>query len=144
VDIKQAVYKVLSTNSGITALASGGVFGGKLPQRITAPAIVFRLEDTEDMPILNSPGVSNLTKSTFRFGCVARGDGNGAYDIASELDAALRACLQGLSGTISDDLSPESTIGIAGAWRIHASDFYDDPTETYWVRSDWEIHHALT
>lgn len=142
-DIKQAIRTVLVGDATLTALVGTRIYGGKLPQLITASSIVFRLYDVEDIEILAEPGVSNLTKSFFRFGCVVRGDENEAYDVAADIDIALRAVLQGLHGHISDGESPETTLQIVGARRLHASDFYDDPTETHWVRSDWEISHAL-
>jgi len=143
VDIRQALRIVLINNAPVFALVGENIYGGKLPLRVTAPSIVFRLEETDDIAILNSPGVSNLTKSMFRFGAVARGDAIEAYDISIDIDIALRAALQGFHGIVSDGESPESTIEIRGAWRQDAKDYYDDLTETYWVRSDWEIHHAL-
>jgi len=143
VDIRQALRTVLINDAAVFALVGENIYGGKLPLRVTAPSIVFRLEETNDIPILNSPGVSNLTKSVFRFGAVARGDAIEAYDISIDIDIAMRAALHGFRGEVSNGESPETTIQIRGAWRVDAKDFYDDLTETYWVRSDWEIHHAL-
>lgn len=142
-DIRIALRTILLQDAAVVALVENRIFGGKLPLRVTDPAIVFRLEETEDILILNSPGVSNLTLSTFRFGAVARGDEVQGYDQSIDVDIALRARLQGFRGTVSDGGSPESTIEIAGIWRRDAKDFYDDLTETYWVRSDWLIAHAL-
>lgn len=143
-DIRQALRTILLQDAAVVALVDDRIFGGKLPLRVTEPAIVYRLEETDDIKILNEPGVSNLTKSVFRFGTVARGDEVEAYDLSIEIDLALRACLQGFHGLVSDGESPETSIQIIGCWRQDAKDFYDDLTETYWTRSDWEIHHALT
>jgi hypothetical protein len=141
-DIRLALRRILIADVGLTALVGNRIFGGKLPQRITDPAIVMRLHESDDIMILNSPGVSNLTKSTFRFGCVVRGDEFDAYDKAADIDIELTRVLIGFTGRVSDGNSPEETLQIAGIWNVHRTDFYDDPTESYWVRSDWEIHHA--
>jgi hypothetical protein len=143
VDIRQALRTIIIEDATLAALVGTRVFGGKLPLRVTEPAIVFRLEETTDIPILDDPGVSNLTRSMFRFGAVSRGDQIQAYDISIDIDIALRDLLQGYRGLVSDGESPPRFMKIAGAWRHDAKDFYDDLTETYWVRSDWYIWHAL-
>ncbi len=141
-DCKTALTKMIMAESSIVAVIGSRLYGGKLPQVLTGPAIIFRLYDAEDDEVLHFPGATK-TMSTFRFGCVARG--NNGYDVSSQLDELLSVALRGFTGLIVDDtLSPPEVLHIKGIRRIHASDFYDDPTETWWVRSDWEIHHDLT
>lgn len=132
---------MLSQSVPITSIVGSRIYSGKLPQILPGPAIVFRLHDAEDNEVLAFPGAT-WTTSTFRFGCVALG--SDGYDIASSLDEVLSIAIRGFTGDVVDDtLSPAQQLNIKGVRRIHASDFYDDPTETWWVRSDWQIHHDL-
>lgn len=142
-DIRQAIKNILIADPNVFAIVGQNIYGGKLPLRVTDPSIIYRLQEQHDIKILDYPGVSNLTKSVFRFGAVARGDAIGAYDLSIEIDIVLRAALQGFAGLVASIDDPTDKIQIVGMWRQDASDFYDDLTETYWTRSDWEIHHAL-
>lgn len=141
--IKQALKKILIEDAGVSAIASTRVYGAKLPQLYVGPSVVFRLNDIGEKLILKEPGMSGLHMKEFRIGCVARDSADAfGYDVAALLDEAVFSILQGYNGVLSDGGSPETRIYIQGANRTHSSDFHDDPTETYWVRSDWEIWHS--
>lgn len=137
--IKQAIGQFVGAHAGVQSIAEGRVYGGKLPQVMEGPSVLFMLDKSIDMPVLRNAAIS--VKSIFKFGCVAKGADS--YMIAALLAHELRLCLNGFAGTITDDASPQNIIIIKGIFRTNERDYFDDPTQTDWVTSDWEITHTV-
>jgi hypothetical protein len=102
-------------------------------------SIIYRLDKSHDMPTLRNASIT--VESIFHLGCVAK-DAN-AYMTAAQLAHQVRTCLSGFAGTVSDEASPESLILIKGIFRMDERDYYDDPTGTHWVTSEWQITHTV-
>jgi hypothetical protein len=137
--IKQALGLGLSAHVGVVAIAGSRLYGGKLPQKLDGPAVVYKLDKTTDMPTLRNASIT--VESIFNIGCVA--SGSDAWMTAALLAHQVKLCLSGFHGTISDNASPESLIVIKGIFRMNEMDYFDDPTGTHWVVSQWQITHTV-
>lgn len=136
--VEEALYKLLSANPGLSSLVSARIFPGVLAQTVTYPAIAYRVVGRDHVERLESRASGGLANSRIRFFSVAKG-GVLAYAMAKAVDEALRLALQGFSGEISDGASPETTLTIDGIFPISTLDFYDDPTQTHQIASDFDV-----
>ncbi len=137
---KDAIYILLTENAGVAALAIGGVRAGILDQTTTYPAIAFRRISYQRVGRLQKRGHSGLAKYVFRFFATAN-LAAGGYDAAMNLHEAIRLCLDGYEGeVINSSASPAESLDIDGIFPEGSLfDFYDDPTQTYQVVSDFEV-----
>lgn len=109
-----------------------------LPQLVTYPAIAFRRaslnqEDNIDSSagVKSSPGMAQ-----HRFRVFSTAKGATATDDAEALDEKVRLALQGYKGTVSNG---GDSLVIDGIFPRFSFDFYDDPTQTHQVISDFEV-----
>ncbi len=124
----------------MSAVATGGVWAGVLKQTTNYPAVAYRKVSHETQPRLNERGHSGLAMSRFRFFSTANLASGFGYDLATQLDEAIRLCLHGFKGTVTDDsISPPATLEVFGIFQASSFDFYDDPTQTYQVISDYDV-----
>lgn len=134
-NVQEALYLRMTADAGVSAIATGGIWNGVLSQDALYPAIAYRRMDKETPLRLESRGHSGIAGHRFRFYSAAQ-----QQDDATELDEALRLCLHGFSGTITNtDLSPDESLDIQGIFQTNTFDFYDDPTQTYQVISDYDV-----
>jgi len=145
--VAQAIFKILSTNAALIAIVDDRIYPGKLPQDVGGhyayPAIVFRRIERSSLPILNngepgeSRGSSGLQQNRWRFFSIGL---EPTYSKQSILDDAIRLCLEGFQGTVTDEtVSPVESIEIQGIFPLTSVDFNDDKTATFQVISDYDV-----
>lgn len=153
---EEALVKILLDDAGVTALVDDRIYPGVLPQKSIAsleyPAIVFYIPPGPNRvrtERLDDRAFAGLTKSRYRFFCLAKGVVNGKsdYEQAKNLETALFLCLQGFTGTVSDDLSPVTTVEIDVILQAdppYYAELWDDETETRQVACDYDVSHSET
>lgn len=135
--VEEALSIVLRGNAGLVALVSTRITPGVLTQTSLYPALVYRLVDREHFTHLEGRTATGLARSTFRF--FSTGKGANAYSDAKRVNEALRLCLFGFRGTVSNTASPVVTLDIQNIEPGRTDEFYDDPTQTWQVRSDYDV-----
>ena len=135
--VEEAISSVLRGNAPLVALVAARIYPGVLPQTVTYPAIAYRLVDRESITHLAGRSATGLARSGFRFFSTAKG--MNAYSDAKRLDEALRLCLAGFHGTVSNGASPANTLDIQIILPGRKDEFYDDPTQTWQVRADYDV-----
>jgi hypothetical protein len=137
--VEQALQKLLRTDAGVSALGAR-IYPNQLPQTpISYPAAAVRLVSREHMGRrLERRGASGLARSRYRIFSTA--EGTGGYAQAKRLDEAIRLCLDGFAGTVTDEtVSPQETVEIQGIEVLTSLDFYDDKTATHQVATDFDV-----
>lgn len=146
--IEEAVYQLLSANAGVTALASGRIFAGVLPQDLqNYPAIAYRAPATGNRmnrrTIQVMEGGCSLVAQRIHVFSAAKGKRD--YGPAAELDAAVCGALEDYQGTVSIPASsPLESIYVQGIFATtlaHAYGF-DDKTQTHNFVTEFEIHYT--
>jgi Protein of unknown function (DUF3168) len=132
---EQAIVRLLVTDAGVSAIVAGRVYPGLLPESTTYPAVAY--EVVSETPNVALDGVNPTRAKRFRFWSATHGVNS--YGAAKALDAALRDCLEGFAGIVSDGLSPESTLEIQGVFPLSTYDLYESETETRMVISDFSV-----
>jgi hypothetical protein len=135
--LEAALRTLLGDDNGVSNIVGSRIFPGVLPQTVQYPAMAYRLVSREHERRLEPRGSSGLARSRFRFFSTAKGAT--AYADAKRLDEALRLCLDGYHGVVSDDQSPASTLRIHGAFAQTTFDQYDDKTQTHQVLTDYDV-----
>jgi len=144
--IQPALYEILSDDSGIAAIALGGVFPLKVPQALrTYPVLVFGRptgESRERIKHLESRGYSGLTISVFHIVSIVQGYGMEAYTLSARLDAAVFQALQGYSGTVSQG-SPAEEVWIDSIQSTNwMSEGYDEDRKETFITSEFAVAHS--
>jgi hypothetical protein len=135
-DTEQALAKLLKAHAGVAALVGTRIYpGGVLPQSVTYPAIAYQMVGATSILALTE--VSRTREKRVRFWSAT--EGVGTYGNAKALDLAVRACLAGYTGTVSDGLSPASTIHIQAVLPLSSFDLYEAETQTHMVVSDYTV-----
>lgn len=142
--IQEALYTILTTDAGVSAIAGTRISPGFLAQATEYPAITFALlsRDSLDTETLawEERAHSEIVESRFRFLSLSKG--RGQLITASRLDEALRLALHGYVGAVSNDDSPPETVVIQGAFSESVREAYEDTTETNIVDRIFRIVHS--
>lgn len=143
--LEDAVYQLLSADSGVSSLVSTRIFSGQMPQKPRSddpyPAIVYRVVDRNEEETLDAPlALVEELVDVFSVSSVNSGE-------ASRLDRAVIDALAGYRGDVSDGLSPESTITIQRIFTGTPAHRQVDPTVTdpvgkYQFHSRFRIHYV--
>lgn len=143
--IEEAVYKLLSTDSGVIALVGGRIFSGVLPQDLEGyPAIAYRAPATGNRRVIQvmEGGCSLVSQRIHVF---SADKGKRKYGTAAELDAAVSIALNDYSGVVSiPATSPLESIDVQAIFQTtlaHAYGF-DDKTQTHNFVTEFEIHYT--
>lgn len=94
--IEAAVYQVLTTNAGLTAIIGSRVFEGALPQNEDLPCIVYNRISTLRVHSHDSLGAEGTARMRIQFDVWA-----GNYSTAKLVTDLLRAALNGYSGQVA-------------------------------------------
>lgn len=135
--VEEALQIVLRANTGLMALVGGRIMPGVLSQSTTYPAIAYRLVDREHFTHMSGRISTGLVRSGFRFFSAAKG--TTAYADTKRVNEALRLCLMGFHGTVANQASPVVTLDIQNIEPAGTREFYDDPTQTWQVQSDYDV-----
>jgi len=131
--LDQAIYRVLATNAGVTAIVGTRITAGVLPQTTTYPAIAYRLAGEDSIVSLDAS--NGLRSSTVRVFCCTKAN----YGAAASLAEAVRLAMADFKGSVSDGASPSSTVTIQGTFAAGLFEAYDDRTGTWQVIRDFDI-----
>lgn len=133
--VHEALRLRLIADAAVSAIFSERIYPAKAPQSAPKPTAFYKVMNDEAVIRLESPGHSGLALTTIRISSSAA-----TYDEAKEGDEAIRLCLHGFAGTITDtDASPDETLEINGIFRTSTDEFYHDPTQTHHVLSDFDV-----
>lgn len=138
--IEQAVYKILKTDPGVTALVVGRIFAGVMPQQNqTFPAIVYRAPaDSGRMNVYTLEGGIALVRQRIQVFSAGR-----TYGQAALVDAAVGDALDEYRGTVVNlEASPSESIDIQGIFTTlvsHAHQ-YVDTTQLHEFITEFECH----
>ncbi len=132
----------LINDAAVSTLIGTRIFAGVLKQGVTYPAVAYRQIGADSIERLEERGHSGLAQYRYRFFSTTT-LANGGYDTAKDVAEAIRLCIQGFSGVITDSsVSPIETLNIQGVFHRFTLDGYDDSTQTYQVISDYEVWAA--
>lgn len=135
-DVREAIKRLLAADAGVSALVSNRIYPGTLPQSASYPAITYRVVRRTDPIKLNPSATSKIAVYGMRF-FVAIKSTSPAQAIA--VSNAIAQCLTGYKDTVTDGESPADTCYIDGIFPITGFDFYDDPTQTHQVMSEFDV-----
>lgn len=141
--VHEALRLRLLDDAGVTAITEQ-IYLGVLSQGVEFPALAIRHSDKTTEQTLNTenrghPGVSEF-RYTFFSTCRDENP-----DVAVNLDEAVRLCLEGFQGTITDtDSSPDESVEIQDIF--HEGTFYghDDETDTHQMVTSYRVIAAET
>ena len=95
--IEEAIYSILSGDSGIAAVVSTRIYPVTLPQQATLPAIAFTRISTGRS--LHHSGTGQIAESSFQISCFSTN-----VKSAKSLAALVRAKLHNYVGTVGSDV----------------------------------------
>lgn len=112
--IEDAVYQLLKTDAAVTAIVSGRIFQGVMPQEVHSyPGIVYRAPEDGGRAIIRTleGGCTLVSQRIKVFSAAHKANQSGPLDIA------VIKCLDEFSGTVTEpDTSPEESIEIQGIY----------------------------
>src|SRR5262245_41354471 len=110
-----------------------------MAQTATFPALVYKLIDREHPPRLEQRASSGLARSRFRLFSTAKGHpaASSAYGDAKRVDEALRLALAGYRGVVTN--TGGNALFVNGVFPGNSIEFYDDPTQTWQVASEFDF-----
>lgn len=126
--IKDALYKFLSTNSGVAALVSTRIYPNAIPQDAALPAIAY--QEITAVRDYSHQGQNNTAEPLFQITIEAA-----TYSTAIAVAAAVRAALSGYRGSVAT--SPATVI--QGVFLENEYDGYNLDTDISTVRQDYRI-----
>lgn len=136
--VHEALRLRLIADTDVAAISTR-FYPGFLTQDVTYPAVAYRLVSKDTPTRLDTRGHCGLAQFRLRFYSTTD-KAHGGYDSAKNLDDAIRLCLQGFAGTITDaTVSPVETLDIEGIFHDNTVDGYEDQTQTYQVISDYLV-----
>lgn len=139
--IKQAVKFLLLSDAGLEAVIDNRLFPGHFPQKGPFPLIAFGRTGRESTYRLDrARPTEKLVKVWFEFMCAAQGPN--ADSISEDLDDLLFDLIDGWSGVVSDDHSPESTLTIQGIFSEKLTDLYSDQVQQNVTRSVYRVEYV--
>lgn len=135
--VHEALRLRLLDDAGVTAITEN-IYLGVLSQGVEFPAVAYRQSDKSTDPTLMEENRGHPGTSEFRYRYYSTTDGN--PDEAVELDEAIRLCLEGFVGTITDtDASPDESVEILGIFHEGTFYGYDDETETHQMITEYRV-----
>jgi hypothetical protein len=134
--IEDAIYTHLIDDSGISAMISDRVYGAKLPERATMPAIMFRRISGSREVVHNPDTSGSYCMSRFEFNVYG-----GTYADAVNLGRLVSSLFDGFRGTMGTDTRTHEVDQIEiGQPR----DNWDDDLKRHRRQFDAIFHHRET
>lgn len=130
-NIREAVHKHLTSDTGVVALVSDRVYLAAAPQKPRVPLIVFSVDagvrdHTQD-------GASGIVLGRFKIDCLAT-SAKDAGDVADAVNAALSG-FRGVMGGVGG-------VQVDAAFMDNESDWYHDELQLHIVTLDVStVHH---
>lgn len=115
--IEQALYRLLSTNSNVTALVSTRIYPSKATQGAARPYLIYQQISEQDIA-KNSDGPGNLPAVTFQIDAYAE-----TYAVARQLGRAVRELLRPYRGSVELAGSPTVSVRISCVTIVRTTDF---------------------
>lgn len=135
--VHEALRLRLLDDAEVAAITEG-IYLGVLSQGVDLPAVAYRQVDKATDPTLMTENRGHPGASEFRYRYFSTCNGNA--DEAVELDEAIRLCLEGFVGTITDtDSSPDEAVEILGIFHEGTYYGYDDETETHQMITEYRV-----
>jgi hypothetical protein len=136
--IEQALYRLLSTNSDVTALVSTRIYPSIAPQNAAKPYVIYQ-QITEQDIAKNNDGPGNLPAVTFQLDAYAE-----TYAAARQVARAVRSLLRPYRGSVDLAGSPSVSVRIAGVTIVRTTDFNetDVTPKLHRVSRDYRILYA--
>lgn len=138
--VEEALAILLRANAALVTLVGNRIYPGALSQTVAYPAIAYRLVDREHVTNLTGRTSSGLARSRFWF--ISTGKGLNGYADSKRVNEALRLCLFGYHGVVSNTSSPVVSLDIHNIVAVRTEDLYDDATQTYQVGCAYDVWAA--
>lgn len=136
--VHEALKLRLIADPGVLALVSERIYPATTPQKTLQPTVYYRTLNEDSDFIFDSPGYSGLGLYQIRYSAAA--NGLGSFSTAQEVRQAIRQCLEGFQGLITDtESSPDETLDIKGIFLAGTDEFYHDPTQTHHAMVDFQV-----
>jgi len=129
--IDEALYSLLTGDSGVSSYVGNRVYPGHLPQSETLPAIAFFRVDGSGRTVSHS-GASSVAGGIFQISCLALTSLE-----AKHVAEAVRRKMHGFSGTVGSEK-------IYLARLINEVDLFDPDLPEYHVALDFELTYEET
>lgn len=113
-----------------------------LSQDAVYPAIAYRLDNQDELLKLDSEGHTDLVAHRFLFFSTTD-QAHGGYDTARDLASAIRSCLGGFVGSVTNSAAT-ATYNINGIFHIFTRGGYEDKTQTYQFISEYQVWGPLS
>ena len=126
--IEEGIIALLLADTDVAALVSTRVYGVKLPQDPTLPAVV--MARISESPEYATGGMVGLSAGRFQIDCWAAGLAG-----SRNLKEAVRKLLSGYKGTIGAE-------AIRGSFQETSTDLYDSELDAHRVSMDFLIWHV--
>lgn len=136
--IEQALYRLLSTNSNVTALVSTRIYPSIASQNAARPYVVYQ-QITEQDIAKNLDGPGNLPAVSFQIDAYAED-----YKTARRVADAIRGVLRSSRGSVELAGSPTVSVRIADVRIERTTDFYESDVspKLHRVSRDYRIIYA--
>lgn len=129
--IEEALFKLLSTDSGVSAIASTRVYISLMPESPTFPAIVYRMISEKTFPAMGAD--VGIVRRRMQVDCW----GETATDARNLADAVI-AALSRYSGTVT--YTGGSTV-ISDIYRDGVIDLYDEHARKFQRAVDFIVFY---
>lgn len=133
--IEEALFSLLTSDPGVTALVQTRVFGVKTPEVGNPidelPAVAYWRVSTVRFYTMDArPGAAQvLVRARFQFDCKARN-----YDGARTVAQTIAAVMSAFRGTVQG-------VVIEAIFELDDRDAYDAPTKIHTVQKDFQVLH---
>ena len=128
--IEEALYSILTTDAGFSALVGSRVYPLQIPQDAALPATAY--QRISGLQVFSLSGSSGLARPRFQLTHVAD-----EYSVVNGVANAARAALNGYRNTIAG-------VEVQAAFLENDDDAYARETGLFVIRQDYFIWHVET
>jgi hypothetical protein len=130
--VEEAVSLILRADAGLAGLVGTRIYPGVLPQTVTYPALVYRLNDREHTIHMEPRHATGLTRSEMILFSTGKN-----YADGKRVNEAVRLALYGFRGTVG---TVPDTLDIQVILPLWTDELYEDRTQTWQVRASYNVY----
>jgi hypothetical protein len=132
--LEAGLSQLVAAAAGVQALigSPARLYPVLVPENATFPCATYQVIST--VPGYTHSGANPIEKRRVQFDTWSGGASNANYADVKNLQAAIRAVLEGFQGTL-----PDGTL-VAGIFVAHAADLYEQDARAYRTTTDYMVH----
>ena len=127
-DVETALYTILSSDAGVSALVGARIYPVVIPQDVSLPAVAY--QRISAARVYSHDGPSCLARPRFQFSCTAE-----SYGAARAVVNAVRTALDGYNDTANG-------VRIMAAFSQNEFDGFTDVDDLWTVYLDFFVWHV--